>query len=264
MASSKTILIADDSATFRSYVRDVLQASQHRVECLDACNGLEALDVLGSRPVDIVVLDLMMPELSGEETLARLHKTGRRQFLVATSSAITNETRETLSAFGAYEFLPKPVEPEKLVGILGFFDVIKRRRRALVVDDSATVRSVVRRVLGHSLFEFDIDEAADGASAIELALASRYDIIFLDVNMPGIGGLETARTLLGRTWNTVIVMMSRSADADLVARVRETGVGAFLKKPFYGRDVDSILHSLLGLKHPTLVKETALFAETRP
>ena len=64
-------------------------------------------------------------------------------------------------------------------------------KRVLIVDDSSTVRSVVRKVLQASRFKLEAEEAADGSAAIELAKKKRFDIVFLDCQMPGLDGFAT-------------------------------------------------------------------------
>jgi CheY-like chemotaxis protein len=65
-----TVLVVDDVATFRHVVRNALKGAGHDV--LDAPDGAAALEVLGSRPVDLVLLDMAMPTMNGVEFLTRL------------------------------------------------------------------------------------------------------------------------------------------------------------------------------------------------
>ena len=67
------------------------------------------------------------------------------------------------------------------------------RRRILVVDDDAAVRTMVRTVLGHA--GYDVTTARDGREAIALIASSDFDLVLLDVVMPHIDGVDVVRQL---------------------------------------------------------------------
>ncbi len=105
------ILVVDDSATNRMILTKALEAQGH--ETVTAANGLEALDVLGADghpPVDVVLLDLVMPELDGYETLTRIKADQRLRHLpVIVISAIEElESVVRCIEIGATDYLPKP------------------------------------------------------------------------------------------------------------------------------------------------------------
>jgi DNA-binding response OmpR family regulator len=112
-------------------------------------------------------------------------------------------------------------------------------RRALVVDDDAGVRLLVKRILTRD--GFDVDMAGDGAEAIEKILASDYAVIVLDLMMPRIDGRGVIRYLSnhapGKLAN-VIVMTAFGASA--LAEVSPP-IGRFVEKPF---DIDRFLREV--------------------
>ena len=61
----------------------------------------------------------------------------------------------------------------------------------LVVDDSPTMRSIVRKILAASRFRLDIAEAQEGIEALKQIASGKFDLVFLDYNMPGLNGVET-------------------------------------------------------------------------
>ncbi len=106
-----------------------------------------------------------------------------------------------------------------------------RRESVLVVDDSATVRAFMRSRL--MPFRFDVDFAASGETAIELAREKRYACIFLDILMPGMDGYETCRRLKSdaRTKQTAVVMLSSKSGTLDKIRGNWSGCDAYLGKP---------------------------------
>ncbi len=102
----------------------------------------------------------------------------------------------------------------------------------LVVDDSTTIRAVLGKMLsqdGHVVFK-----AADGETAIEMALKEKPDLIFLDIVMPGMNGFAVLRALRRepQTHDIPIVMISGNLQATEQFYVQRFGADDFMKKPF--------------------------------
>ena len=119
--------------------------------------------------------------------------------------------------------------------------------RVLVVDDSGTMRSIVRKILSASHFTLDIHEAAEGKSALEQLRAGNFGMVFLDYNMPGLDGFETLSQIKQEMPKVAVVMISSSLENDMVGRAMAGGALAFLKKPFYPSHIDTILERYYGL-----------------
>ena len=74
------------------------------------------------------------------------------------------------------------------MGILKTYCRVTVPSNALVVDDSATVRRIIKKVLASSIFNIDVTDAADGQAALDLCDSGEFDVVFLDCNMPGLPG----------------------------------------------------------------------------
>ena len=108
--------------------------------------------------------------------------------------------------------------------------VDKKTIRVLLVDDQPAVRQGLRIRL---VLESDVEvvgEAGDGAEAISLAQSLRPDVILMDVRMPGVDGISTARTLRAVAPEGAVVILSFYDDARTRARAEEAGVAAFVAK----------------------------------
>jgi signal transduction histidine kinase/DNA-binding NarL/FixJ family response regulator len=123
-----------------------------------------------------------------------------------------------------------------------------RRRRLLVVDDVATNRHVLRDLL--TPLGFEISEAAGGAEALALLDGVRPDLVFLDLRMPGIDGLELTRRLRAREGGDrlKIVAMSASVLSFNRADAFAAGCDDFLPKPFREDDLLARLGLALHLE----------------
>jgi twitching motility two-component system response regulator PilH len=117
--------------------------------------------------------------------------------------------------------------------------------RVLVVDDSATIRAVLGKMLAQDSYEVLV--AADGESAVTLAQAQLPDLIFLDIVLPGMSGFAVLRALRrdSRTRTTPIIMMSGNQQATEQFYVQRFGADGFIKKPFGRAEVFHAVRSLV-------------------
>jgi two-component system, chemotaxis family, chemotaxis protein CheY len=112
-----SVLIVDDSPVMRSFIRRVLNVSGFEVrECVEAGNGEEALAKLGAHRVDIILTDINMPGMNGEELLRRLCADGILRTIpaVVISTDATNERIVRMIELGAQGYMTKPFTPEAL------------------------------------------------------------------------------------------------------------------------------------------------------
>jgi CheY-like chemotaxis protein len=146
----------------------------------------------------------------------------------------------------------KPFTAADVTAILKTYQRVATRMHALIVDDSRTMRLLVRRVLERSIFRLEIEEAGDGATALARFDHGAFDLVLLDYNMPGLNGIETLERVLARDSGTKVIMISAERDDAHVHQAEQLGASAFLYKPFFRADVDRALHRALGLKMPGL------------
>jgi DNA-binding response OmpR family regulator len=125
----------------------------------------------------------------------------------------------------------------------------------LVVDDEPIVREVVVRYLERD--GFDTLEAADGDSARELLLATRPDLVVLDVMLPGTDGLELCRWIRGRSELPVILLTARGDESDRIVGL-ELGADDYVTKPFSPRELAARVRSVLRRTRPVDMSDERL------
>jgi CheY-like chemotaxis protein len=118
----------------------------------------------------------------------------------------------------------------------------------LVVDDSGTMRSIVRKILSGSRYALEVSEAEEGIAALVQVKTGNFDMVLLDYNMPGLNGLETLAEIKRESPRIAVVMMTSTVDDAIADRARAAGAAAFLKKPFFPKDIDAVLERFYGLK----------------
>jgi CheY-like chemotaxis protein len=149
--------------------------------------------------------------------------------------------------FDADGLADKPARLEDAKWLLDRSLRVRLTTRVLVIDDSATIRSIVRKTLLATRFPFEVSEAVDGTDALRLVRDDNFDVIFIDQNMPGTSGLECLTRIKEVKPDITPVIMTSMPSENLVAGARALGA-AFLKKPFFPADIENALCGFYGLR----------------
>jgi two-component system chemotaxis response regulator CheY len=106
-------------------------------------------------------------------------------------------------------------------------------RSVLIVDDDPFIRKLVATTLG-DVGDYRLLEARDGNEAVDSAVAERPEIVFLDIDMPGLDGIEACRRMRARpeTADATIVMLTAAAGSEAERAAESAGADLFLTKPF--------------------------------
>ncbi len=115
---------------------------------------------------------------------------------------------------------------------------MKTLHKVLVVDDDAVVGRSFDRVLAEK--GYDVSTALDGDEALNKCSGEEYDVVFTDIKMPGIGGLEFARRIKAKCPWTPVVIVTGYGTADNEAEARVLGVNGFVRKPLTPEMIEGI------------------------
>lgn len=117
--------------------------------------------------------------------------------------------------------------------------------RVLIVDDSSTIVAILRRMLQQN--GYHVLEAEDAEKGVDIALAEKPDLIFLDIVLPGMSGFAALRKLRREsiTRQIPIIMMSGNEQATEEFYAQRIGADDFMKKPFSRAEVFARIEGLL-------------------
>lgn len=133
------------------------------------------------------------------------------------------------------------------------------RLNTLVVDDETSFRRVLRTSLAAS--GFAIEEARSGEEAVAILSQCTFDLVLLDVNMPGIGGVQACREIRAQTPKVGIVMVTVQDGESEMVRALEAGADDYITKPIRFRELVARLRAVLRrLRIEDAVKPTLLRA----
>ncbi|MBI3202196.1 MAG: response regulator [Myxococcales bacterium] len=249
------ILVVDDDPTARKLLRMMLQgAGAYAV--LEAPDGRAALEVVKNHTVDLVLLDLVLPDVPGAELIKQLRALpdGAALPVIAVSALLSATDEGGTAAAGFSGHLPKPIDSGRLLRLVRSFlpDPIAaagapgRSRSVLVVDDDPVQRKILAmRLTG---LEFRVTTAGDGVEALELARTSPPDAIVSDALMPRMDGFGLCIEVRHdpRLAGVPVVLFSshylEEADDQLGRRV---GASAYVvRTPQVGEIVSALLAAL--------------------
>ena len=124
--------------------------------------------------------------------------------------------------------------------------------RVLAVDDSSTVRAIIAKTLKLSGVEVSrFGEASRGDQALEMLRAEGFDLVFCDLNMPGMTGYELVEALErdGMLATVVVVIVSSLVDSAAIDALRTKGVRGYLRKPLRPESLRRLVNEVMGATH---------------
>ena len=190
------ILLVEDNTITRKMVRITLHAEGYEV--IEAANGQEARQLISRHQVDLILLDLILPDVAGVDLVKAFRAMPELADtpIICFSGFISSAEEDIVAGAGFTDFLIKPVEPSKLASMVrnylplapGNFTNQGQGQRVLIVDDDPVQSKLMR--LTYESAGFAIETAGNGVEAMMLAEASHPDVIVSDILMPTMDGFQ--------------------------------------------------------------------------
>ncbi len=118
MNNKSDILVVDDDNAHRTMLKTLLSGWQYNI--IEADDGSTAIEKVKERPFDLVLMDIMMPEMDGYEamqTIRKRHQSRKLPIIALTAKAMKGDRQKCLDA-GANDYLSKPIDTDKLLALL--------------------------------------------------------------------------------------------------------------------------------------------------
>lgn len=211
------------------------------IEVVEASSASSAAECLRDGDIDLVLLDTTLPDAEKASVIEGAKRLAKPPFVILLAAV-----GGTMMA-GADAVVAKPRDSGEAQKLAERCVRVCVPSRVLIVDDSSTMRTIVRKILAASKFPLEVVEVGEGTAALGLVQRGGIDVVFLDYNMPGLDGLSTLKELKRMQPELEVVIISSTDDKELAAKAREAGAAAFLRKPFYPSDIDAVLRAYYGL-----------------
>jgi CheY-like chemotaxis protein len=243
---SLRVLIVSGDAAEREQLRRGISGASIPVNILEveaANDETAACQHLTEAVHDVVLFDTRMPAERQHALLDAIRGTPGNPLTIAVGEAAAGV------AGRCDALISKPIERPQISAVIGHCVAVRLPKHALIVDDSAAVRSVIQKVLAGSRFRIAADEADGYSAAVEKVRGLPFDVVILDCHMSGKDGFETLAALKKLRPDARILMTAETLDPGMEKRARGAGAGDFLYKPFFAKDIDAAFSRLLGLTH---------------
>ena len=247
LTPGQTVLVVDDEPSIRRFLRHILEAEGFLV--IESRSGEDAVAIARRELPALVLLDLVLPDIDGFEVLSRLKdKVETENIPVIILSIIEDEER--CFRLGASDYLPKPINRERLVDRVTSLIAIGKREdrdgpyRILAVDDDDSVLKALSTILKNHGFEVEI--ARNGKDGLEKAQANPPDLVILDLMMPIMTGHEVLLALKQNSTTAEIpVMILTAAEPDERIRALQGGAESLMTKPFTEKELAKLVRESL-------------------
>ncbi|MCK5237406.1 MAG: response regulator [Deltaproteobacteria bacterium] len=227
------VLIVDDDVGMTETMPDILSDIGYDVSV--ARNGYEAIEMVRKGAYDVTLMDIKMPGINGVEAFKEIKQISpTTKVIMMTAYSVDTLIKEALDE-GAYDVIHKPLDIDKVM------DSIEKSTEGsliLVVDDDQDICFTLKDVLEENGYSTGV--AHSGKEAIDQAKNKEYDIIFIDLKMPVLNGLETYQKIREINANIVAVMMTgyRGEMAEQVEEAMKNNAYTCVYKPL---DIKGIL-----------------------
>ena len=118
--------------------------------------------------------------------------------------------------------------------------------RILIIDDEENIRSVLSGILEDEGYE--VDTAADGLEGLEKASGGGFDLVILDVWLPGMGGLEVLESIKKIYRDLEVIIISGHGNIDMAVKALKNGAFDFLEKPLSLEKVTTLVRNALAIE----------------
>jgi tubulin-specific chaperone A len=250
----RSLLLVEDDAALRLSVRKLLEGSD--VSIVEATTGQAALEALTSQPFDCMILDLMLPDISGFEMLNRLdsdESLPKCPVIVYTGKELTPAENQELLKYAESVIVKGVKSPERLFDETALFlhrvvadmpadkqqairklhnrEVVLQGKQILIVDDDARNAFALSKLLNERSVKMHI--ASNATRALEMLDHLDVNLILTDIMMPGMDGYEFIRTLRQqpRFQKMPIIALTAKAMKGDREKCIEAGANDYLSKP---------------------------------
>lgn len=258
------ILIVDDELRNLKLMGAILKNYGYEYEM--AANGHEALEKTKSFSPDLILLDIMMPEMDGYEACRRLKENHETRHILIVIVTALDKPEDMAKGFeaGADEFLSKPVNRFELIARIRNLFKIKYlseevtvrgaalppretapegKKKILIVEDEATIAKMMKKIFSPD--EYAIKIAYNSVNALNEAEKEMPDIILLDLLLPDMNGLDLLKVFKGMDADIPVIIITAMNDLNTKIAGIESGADEYLIKPVNNEELIVRVKSLV-------------------
>ena len=233
--NTKNALIVDDDQSIRLSLEKLVK--REYFSPLLAADAKTALEILSQEEIDIVILDVNLPDMDGLEVLKKIkEKKPECEVIVITGQGTREIAIESLRR-GAIDYLDKPIEVEEFSAAVGRAQEqlaerkeLRYKNRLLVIDDEEEVVEPLKIFLEKKGYE--VAYALNGREGLEIIENSKVDVLITDINMDDMDGIELLEQAKKLCPDIEGIMITGLRDQELAIKSLRAGACDYMVKPF--------------------------------
>ncbi len=259
----KILVVDDHPNTAKTLARAISQLGSH-VNVVSATSGNEALECVKDGAADILITDMIMPEMTGLELIEKLnnHASGRPTFSFLMTAYEVPGLKVTAQRLKVREVILKPILPDRVCQIISRAidemnqvkttnaePVLHKSFNILIADDQPDNLTLLARYLENEGYGYI--KAKDGLEALEKVRSEMPDLLLLDVNMPNKDGFEVLEEIRSDPTTQhipVIILTAARLDPTDIQFGLNMGADDYVTKPFDRRELIARIRTKLRVK----------------
>jgi len=264
--NSPSILIVDDNPFNREMLGDILKSKGCKED--KANNGKEALDKVSTNSYNIIIMDMLMPGLDGFETTRQIRKMGIQTPVIAHTSMSMKKDRRRCMEAGCDEFLPKPIDTNKLMELINKFANNDEKEEVqqssqnqqvqqpdvpsfnglnlLLIEEDQTIRQTYIDVLQR--MKFKVTFVSNGNNALnELEKTpKKFDLIVSNMFTSGIDGLGVLNTTKREYPHILVFIYAAKFDPETLQLMLQLGADGIIPQSDFENSIGNILQASIS------------------
>ncbi|MCK5545557.1 MAG: response regulator [Desulfobulbaceae bacterium] len=239
-----TILIVDDDPGMVQTMNYIL--TEKGYEVMTAKDGFEAVERVKEKAFDVVLTDIKMPGMNGVELLKEINRLSPETTTVMMTAYTLPDLVEEAKREGALAILPKPLDLDKVTALVEGF---AEHKPILILDDDLEFCKTLQNVLNKK--GYNTTFATEVGAAIDLILETGYEIIFLDMKLKEVTGLDALVAIRNVDSRAIVILMTayRNEMRDLIEKSLEKSAYTCVYKPI---DIDELIKMLKDIEKKKL------------
>ncbi len=241
------VLLAEDNEDNQHLISRLLKQAGLEVKIVD--NGRAAIEATEEERFDLILLDIQMPEMGGEDTARQLVKIHYRVPLIAITANVMKHQVNDYLKVGFDDYIAKPINRRHFYQVISEHLQPKTYEKScniLIVEDNITNQMLLKRQVEGAAAHAEIKVALNGHEAVEIASRYPQDLIIMDIQMPGMDGMEALKLLREHGHTCPIYMLSGNAAPSDIQASLEAGANGHLCKPVSRDELRQVLFRHLG------------------
>lgn len=262
------VLIVDDEESMRALLSALLADRGYEVvAALENGDGITA--VIGEKNPDIICLDYQLPGRDGLDVLREIHEANPLIDVLFMTASDDAAVERSAADAGAAGFIRKPYGQAQIIKEVEVVWEARQKasaanaklatagaevtgtpaskpfnpRSVVIADDNGSIRFLLKGLL--SELGFSVVLVANGKDAVEAAKTYRPGVLCLDVEMPGMSGLDALPLIREASPQTAVVMVTGSATRELVERAGAGGAKGYIVKPIRPAHLQAFMSKLV-------------------